>query len=230
MTGEEFSNGKEFSFDFESTDYDYHSRVDVLKNLVTGKKIIHLGCVDELETIKHRMKRGKWLHKELDDVTERCIGVDINEDGIRYIREELNYSDVCVADVTQEPPAILADETWDFFMIPEVLEHIDNPVDFLKRIKHHYQGLARQFVITVPNAFTPGNFSRAKRNVETINTDHRFWFTPYTLAKVVTLAGFKISNITMCRHGRVKRRSIFKNYWYRRHPLARCDIVMILDL
>lgn len=229
LSGEKFSNGREIHFEFDSSDFNYLSRVDVLTDLVKDKKIIHLGCVDEKETIRHRMKRGKWLHKEMDDVAARCLGVDINEDGVEFIRNEIGYADIIVADVTAEPEGDLLLDDWDYFMVPEVLEHVNNPVDFLEKIRKHYKGKVKQMVITVPNAFTPENMSRAKKGVEVINTDHRFWFTPFTLAKVVINAGFTINDIIMCRHGRVKKRSFIKNYWYRRHPLARGDIVLIVD-
>ena len=229
LSGEKFSNGRQFHFECDEEDYKYRSRVDILKQLVTNKQIIHLGCVDEIDTIKHRMDRGKWLHKELHEVAGRCIGVDINEPGINYIRDELGYPDVCVADVTTQPTGDLAELKWDYFMIPEVLEHVDNPVDFLSKIREHYQANVKQIIITVPNAFTSINYKRAKEGIEEINTDHRYWFTPYTLSKVVVKAGCKIENIIMCRHGRVKRRSLIKNYWYGKHPMLRSDIVMLVS-
>lgn len=229
LSGEKFSNGRKFSFSFDADDFDYVSRIDLLRDMVREKNIIHLGCVDEIETIRHRMARGKWLHKELHEVAQRCVGVDINAEGIRYIRDELGFEDMLVADVTAGPEGDLSQPGWDYFMVPEVLEHIDNPVDFLKKIRTHYQANVSQMVITVPNAFTPENLKRARQGVEVINTDHRFWFTPFTLAKVVMQAGYRVNTIRMCRHGKVKKRSLIKNAWYRRHPLARSDIIMVVD-
>lgn len=227
LSGERFSSGRAFDFTYEPEDFQYQSRIDVLKRLVTGKQLIHLGCVDEVATIRHRMARGKWLHKELDEVAERCLGVDINEAGVDFINNELGFRDVIVHDVTQPPTDDLAERTWDYFMVPEVLEHIDNPVYFLKKIRQHFETNVSRMIITVPNAFTPENMRNARNGREVINTDHRYWFTPFTLAKVVLGAGYHIENIIMCRHGRVKRRSFIKNRTFKKHPLTRSDIVMV---
>ncbi len=229
LSGEKFSNGRAFSFAYSADDFHYQSRNDILKKMVAGKRIIHLGCVDVTETIQHRIDRGKWLHKEMHEVARRCLGVDINAEGIGFIRDKLSYSDVMVADVTKPPAGDLAECDWDYFMIPEVLEHVNNPVDFLGKIRHNYQANVGQVVITVPNALTPDNYRYARKGMEVINTDHRYWFTPYTLAKVVHNAGFSINNIIMCRHGKVKKRSFLKNLKFSRHPLIRSDIIMVLD-
>ena len=230
ISGEAFSNGRAFDFVFEDEDSHYRSRTDVITELVRGKQIIHVGCVDhDVTSIEKKISKGKWLHKELHEAAERCLGVDINQEGVDYIKSTLGYSDVMVADVTGNLAAELANASWDYFLLPEVLEHINNPVDFLQRIHANFRGNVGQLVITVPNAFTPDNARYARKGKEVINTDHRYWFTPYTLSKVVVAAGFKVNRITMCRHGKVKKRSVFKNRWFSRHPLMRSDIVMLLD-
>lgn len=230
LSGQKFSNGRAFEFRFDAADTQYRSRTDVLTDLVRDKQIIHVGCVDhDVASIEKKIKKGKWLHKELDETAMRCLGVDINQDGVDYINNTLGYADVMVADVTGDPVAELANEHWDYFLLPEVLEHIDNPVTFLQRIHANFRDNVGQLIITVPNAFTPDNVRNARQGKEVINTDHRYWFTPYTLAKVVMAAGFRVANITMCRHGRVKKRSVIKNRWFSRHPLMRSDIVMLLD-
>jgi 2-polyprenyl-3-methyl-5-hydroxy-6-metoxy-1,4-benzoquinol methylase len=230
ITGEAFSNGRAFEFELEEEDSLYRSRTHVLTDLVRDKQIIHVGCVDhDVKSIEKKITKGKWLHKELDEAAARCLGVDINQEGVDYIKSTLGYSDVMVSDVTDDPAAELANENWDYFLLPEVLEHINNPVDFLQRLHANFSDNVGRLVITVPNAFTPDNARYARQGKEVINTDHRYWFTPYTLSKVVMAAGFSVNRITMCRHGKVKKRSVFKNRWFSRHPLMRSDIVMLLD-
>ncbi|MBT8440519.1 MAG: class I SAM-dependent methyltransferase [Gammaproteobacteria bacterium] len=230
ITGEAFSNGRAFEFELEEEDNLYRSRTQVLTDLVRDKQIIHVGCVDhDVKSIEKKITKGKWLHRELDEAAERCLGVDINQEGVDYIKNTLGYADVMVADVTADPAAELLNRNWDYFLLPEVLEHINNPVDFLESIHANFRDNVGQLVITVPNAFTPDNARYARKGKEVINTDHRYWFTPYTLSKVVVAAGFKVNRITMCRHGKVKKRSVFKNRWFSRHPLMRSDIVMLLD-
>lgn len=229
LSGERYSNGLEVSFEMQDSDGVYRSRSDVLVALCAGRSVIHLGCVDHNpETIRKKIKRGKWLHASLCEVASRCYGVDISEAGIAYLRDELGYTDAEALDILEQPSEVLDGEQWDYLLVPEVLEHVNDPHRFLTGLHARFGRNVGKLVITVPNAFARENYRHALRDVEIINSDHRYWFTPYTLAKLAVLAGFTVENITMCRHGRVKRRSVFKNRFFRRHPLLRSDIVAIL--
>lgn len=229
LMGEMFSDELQVSFNYEPNDWKHLPRTDVLRELCRGKRIIHVGCVDhDIPTITKRLKRGEWLHKILCDSAERCYGVDIAEEGIRYIKETLGYSDVAAVDIAHGDVGALLDERWDCLVVPEVLEHANDPVDFLRRIHARFRSHAEKVILTVPNALSWWNFKKAIKGVEYINSDHRYWFTPYTLSKIVTVAGFRIEQIVMCTHGPVKRRAFVKNYFYAKHPLMRNDIVTVV--
>ena len=230
LSGRSYSNGREIKFAFDRIDSHYFSRTEFLLNIAREKNIIHVGFVDpDIDSIQKKINKNKWLHSVLDQVATRCFGVDILEDEVDFVRHNLGFDDVGVADITAAIPQQARGTHWDYLMIPEVLEHIDNPVAFLSGIKKVWTGHAKKIVITVPNAFTPSNYRFARRKVEKINTDHRFWFTPYTLAKVVMQAGLRVDPIVMCHHGRVKKRAFFRNLWFKRNPLLRSDIVMLVD-
>ena len=230
LSGKSYSNGREIKFAFDRIDDHYFSRTEFLRDIACEKNIIHVGFVDhDIDSIQKKINKNKWLHSVLDQVATRCFGVDILEDEVDFVRHSLGFDDVGVADITAAIPQQAKGTDWDYVMIPEVLEHIDNPVAFLSGIKKVWTGHAKKIVITVPNAFTPSNYRFARRKVEKINTDHRFWFTPYTLAKVVMQAGLQVDSIVMCHHGRVKKRAFFRNLWFKRNPLLRSDIVMLVD-
>lgn len=231
LSGESYSNGRQIKYQLEPDDRSYRSRADVLVEICRGKRVIHVGCVDhDVASIKHKIQRGKWLHQILCGVADRCFGVDIQEAGIHYLRDELGYEDVAVVNVAEDLCEPLLEGEWDILLIPEVLEHIDDPVAFLKGVRAQFRGRVDSLVMTVPNAFSHDNWKSARHGVESINTDHRYWFTPYTLAKVAMAAGFEVQAFSLCRHGVVKRRSFFKNAFFRRHPLLRSDIVMRLGM
>ena len=80
---------------------------------------------------------------------------------------------------------------WHYAVFGEILEHVDDPVLFLRSAFSNYRESIDQVVITVPNAFAWRNFQNACQGVEQINTDHRYWFTPYTLCKVMIRAGIQ---------------------------------------
>ena len=230
LSGQSYSNGREIKFAFDRIDNHYFSRTTFLRDIAREKNIIHVGFVDhDIDSIQKKINKNKWLHSVLDQVATRCFGVDILEDEVDFVRNNLGFDDVGVADIAAAIPQQAKGTHWDYVMIPEVLEHIDNPVAFLNGIKKVWTGHAKKIVITVPNAFTPSNYRFARRKVEKINTDHRFWFTPYTLAKVVMQAGLRVDSIVMCHHGRVKKRAFFRNLWFKWNPLLRSDIVMLVD-
>jgi hypothetical protein len=230
LAGDAYSNGLDILFELDGADRVYRSRSDVLAGMCAGKDVIHVGCVDhDVSSIVKKQKRNKWLHGVLCASARRCYGVDIEEEGIRYLREELGYTDVAALDIIEQPNETLDTTQWDYLLVPEVLEHVNSPFDFLAGLHGRFSGNVGKLVVTVPNAFARENFRHAVKGVEIINSDHRFWFTPYTLGKLAVLAGYAIDNITMCRHGKVKRRSFIKNRYYSRHPLLRSDIVATLS-
>lgn len=100
-------------------------------------------------------------------------------------------------------------QRWDYAILGEILEHIDNPVSYLNAIQQLYSDCLIRIVITVPNAWTQATMRMANRSTEIINSDHRYWFTPYTLSKVMVQAGLHLEDL----------------YFANRVPLSGIDLV-----
>lgn len=231
LSGDRFSNGLKVEFDWDEDDARYRSRIDWLVELCADKRVIHAGCVDHsVEQITRKQARGKWLHNRLWTSAERCLGVDKSEAGIEHLRTCLGYQDVECLDLLEPPGPAITNASWHYLILGEVLEHIDNPVAFLSGIRAHYSECVEALMVTVPNAFARDNFRAAKQNVEAINTDHRYWFTPFTLCKVVMAAGFTVDSLRLCRNGVIKKRTALKNAWFKRHPLLRNNIILTARL
>jgi hypothetical protein len=113
---------------------------------------------------------------------------------------------------------------WDYIVAGEVLEHIDDPVMFLKAIREKYGACTERIIITVPNALSYTNFRFALRNIEMINSDHRFWFTPFTLLKVATQAGIVVEDFDLCVDNEPGFFSVKR--WLKDKPLFRNRIVL----
>ena len=84
---------------------------------------------------------------------------------------------------------------WDYLVAGEIVEHLDNPVEFLRLLNERYKQRVDKIIITVPNAFRINNLTFSMKGQECINTDHRYWFTPYTICKVVHRANFVIEQL-----------------------------------
>lgn len=143
-----------------------------------------------------------YLHKIITDLGKNVLGIDNNSRSVLYLTNRLNYNNVICADIVNEAFKVRSEmlnrlpyKKWDYLVAGEVLEHINNPVKFLETIRCEYGKYINKILITVPNAFSIQNFRYALNNCECINTDHRYWFTPYTLAKVMYSAGIKVESI-----------------------------------
>ncbi|MBS1774568.1 MAG: methyltransferase domain-containing protein [Bacteroidetes bacterium] len=204
------------------------SRFDKIVQCSRGKKIIHLGFADHLPLIEQKMQQGKWLHGRILDVAQKCIGVDINTEAVKYISHKFGISGLYTHNITQgDLLNAITSDTWDYIILGEILEHIDNPVSFLTHIKERYGKYFNKMIITVPNAFDFSNIRLIRRNIEFINTDHRYWFTPYTLAKVAIQAGYKPDEFFYCQSHMPK--GWLPKFLMRRYPMCREGLLMILS-
>ncbi|MDF1573643.1 MAG: hypothetical protein P1P86_00425 [Bacteroidales bacterium] len=203
------------------------SRIDYLTGMAEGKKIIHLGCVDHLPLVDQKMASNTWLHKLLDEKADRCLGIDINAEGINYMKK-IGFEDCLAHDmIADKASPVILDQKWDFLILGELMEHIDNPVQFLSQISLKYGHVIDKVLITVPNGFRWVNIKKVFRNKEVINSDHRFWYTPYTLAKVCTQAGLKVEEFSFLLDYKMVWYSFITKTIYRLRPALLDNLSMI---
>ncbi len=175
-------------------------RTKMLGDLVQGQSVIHVGFADHAELVAKKIERNDWLHAHICRRASRCIGVDVNAPAVENIRRAHGFADVFAHDLTSdERLAAITDTQWDWLLLPEVLEHIDNPVAFLTKLRELYGSHLRRVLITVPNALELTNLRHLFKRQEYINTDHRYWFTPFTLAKVCIRAGWHVDEFFYCQ-------------------------------
>jgi len=223
LKGIKFSNG--FKFELKSQS-DYFNRDNYLLYLSKGKTVMHLGFVDHFPLIDEKINRGQWLHKKLMDNCNVCFGIDVNKKGVDYIQNKYEYPHLYTLDIiNDELPDEIDKEKIDYLLIPDVIEHIGNPVAFLKAIKQKFTNIDKA-VLTTPNAFRLNNFMLALKNVECINTDHRFWFTPFTLSKIATDAGFEIEKITFCEHETLSKRQVLRKLFLSKYFTFRDTLII----
>lgn len=227
LNGSSFSSTCQLNFEFDPDDFQLFSRIDWLTKIIKDKNIIHVGCVDhDIGTIKKKIDKAQWLHAELDKSSSRCLGIDINQQGVDYLKNELGYPDTEAINILTEKSPSIINSHWDYLILGEVVEHIDNPVEFLSIIRTHYKSNIDKILVTVPNAFAMKNFKHAKKGQERINSDHRFWFTPFTICKLLTISGYKIERLRTCGGNKEKLRSFLKNRELRRNPLLRNGLII----
>jgi hypothetical protein len=163
-----------------------------------SKKNIHVGCADHLPLIETKIKNKKWLHGLLLETTAQCIGVDNNKEAVNFINNNLGIKDVYFSDIKTDKLDILENYHWDYMVLGEIIEHVDNPVAFLTEIREKFKGKVDKILITAPNVFNLLTVKDIRNNIENINTDHRYWFSPYTLTKISINSGFNIYELFFC--------------------------------
>lgn len=151
----------------------------------TGRRVLHLGCVDERQT-EERAGTGELLHEELAKVASDLTGVDVSPDLAmleqlvpgRYVRgsvEALDELDLPDCDVV---------------FMPELIEHLGNPALALESLRRYLSRTGATAFITTPNAYSWAHITRfAFARSEWIHPDHRMLFSPTTLLTAIDSAG-----------------------------------------
>ena len=204
--------------------------MDFIEAIIKDKRVIHVGCTDHIPLIGNKIKENIWFHKRLNESAMTCLGIDINSDAIDYCKKELGYHNIYYHDIgsSSKPLQEIENSRWDYMIIGEVLEHVDNPVLFFKNILKNYSCIEK-IIITVPNAFRIENFGYVFKHRELINSDHRYWFTPYTLAKVATESGMHIEGFWFVSGLKPPRLNIIKKALLKMYPAFRETIVMVVS-
>src|SRR5215831_5196652 len=135
LSDKEFDEGLKVQFDF---DKERKTRLQKITELSINKRVIHVGCVDHMPIIEEKIKNNTWLHKLVTDVASECIGVDINKEGIEYMRK-IGYTNAFFADLMKPTLLQITENHWDYMILGEILEHVDNPCEFLKTLNTLYK-------------------------------------------------------------------------------------------
>lgn len=181
---------KSLIVDIGKTKHCIISRESAITEIIKNKDVIHIGCSDHIQHIDEKIKNNMWLHKLISDNARSCIGIDIDKESIEFIKNKIGYTNVFHWDILGDVFDNITAKNWDYVVLGEIIEHLDNPVNFLKVFKMKYGKNIDKFIITVPNIYNKRQFGNMMNYMEVINSDHRFWFTPYTISKILVSAGY----------------------------------------
>jgi SAM-dependent methyltransferase len=198
-------------------------RLDELRRLTRGRRVIDLGFVDEGQMDAKR-SHGSWLHEALASQARELVGIDADADGVEHARS--HGFEAYAADVeSREEVADLALEPADVVVAGELVEHLDRPGDFLEAVKP-LVGKGGVLVLTTPNAHSLTNVLGALAGRELVNPDHVAWLSWRTLATLLSRHGWTIESLAYYRFPRVEGgalppRLVFNGYQAIARPLFR---------
>ena len=163
-------------------------RIAYLCELVAGRSVLDIGIV---EHTRDASSSDRWLHRHLKRSAKRCLGVDVLEPEVMFLKDQ-GY-DVVVADITLAPLA----EKFDVIIGGEVLEHLDGPGMFMKHCAAMLEPGGR-LAITVPNPWYVNAIlkSCARRETFVDSADHVAWYDASTLFELGQRHGLVLQRFT----------------------------------
>ena len=169
-------------------------RQDLIIDKCKDKCVLHLGCVDS-GLLYERFERGELMHQKLSGVAKEIWGIDIDADGISYLRSK-GFDNLIIGDISNLAPLeTLRQRSFDVVVASEVIEHLQNPGQFLHSIKSLMKPEKTELIITVPNAFRIDNLIWMFRGVEYVHPDHNYWFSYHTATNLLKKNNFEISQV-----------------------------------
>jgi SAM-dependent methyltransferase len=111
------------------------------------------------------------------------VGAELSESGVAISKRKIPSATFVVADIFQPPPALNEFAGWASHAVcSEVLEHVDDPVAFLRRART-YLGDRARLIVTVPG----GPMSAFDRHI-----GHRQHFDRAKLRSILEEAGYAV--------------------------------------
>src|SRR5262249_16767206 len=129
-------------------------RNQYLTELVSGRRVIHVGCATQGET-REQHERGKLLFSLIEQSASAQLGVDPDSAGMGLLGEIVSPRwplQICTLD--RVAPAILDEFQPEMILFPEVLEHVPDAGSLLIEGREIAQRYGAQLVATVPNALS----------------------------------------------------------------------------
>lgn len=161
-------------------------RVEFIKKMCEGKKVLHLGCTDYPFT-EQNIKNKMLLHFELQKHASELYGFDFDQKGIDIL-SNAGVKNLFRADL-EKLEEVELDETFDVIIAGEMIEHLSNPGLFLRGIKR-FMNEKTNLVITTINAYSGMRFliyglrGRGGER-EPVHPDHVAYYSYKTLSLVV---------------------------------------------
>ena len=155
----------------------------------SGKKVLHLGCTDS-PVHEKQYQNGRLLQQKLLGPCGSVTGIDIEPGSLEWLQATLGKGDYRLGDI--EDTAFMSPlkaEGFEVILLPDVLEHLNNPMAALSNIRLICNESSR-LIVSVPTAYSIKSFMRVVVGHELIHPDHVAFYSPYVLTNLLDRAGF----------------------------------------
>jgi SAM-dependent methyltransferase len=187
-------------------------RVDFIKKLCAGKRVLHLGCANYPYT-QDSIDNEMLLHFDLERTAGELYGFDFDQKGLDILAAA-GTKKLYRADLEKLEDVALS-ETFDVIVAGEMIEHLNNPGLFLTGIQRFMTPDSRLLLTTI-NAYCGMRFLwyglRGKRGIqEPVHPDHVAYYSYSTLSVLLQRHALTIDSFLFYDIGREHRPH---NKWY----------------
>jgi 2-polyprenyl-3-methyl-5-hydroxy-6-metoxy-1,4-benzoquinol methylase len=171
-------------------------RIEFIARACAGCRVLDLGAMDETAWAAKR-GRGTWLHEEIARSALRVDGVDnsalIPTEGLRTgPNAAIRRGDI--TDVQRLVGAL--EDSPDVVVAGELIEHLENPLQFLRQFMEIDCLSGKTLILSTPNATALHNILIGLARRESMHHDHLCVLSYKTLTTLCTRAGFPELEIT----------------------------------
>lgn len=180
---QEGANVNDFSDEIVWSDHSIKFYVDHARD----RDVLDIGCVMHNP---ENYKSKYWVHKALKAVAGSLIGIDLYDDGVKYL-QKLGYNIV-----TADAQNFDLGRQFDVIVAGDIMEHLENLSGFLESCKKHLRPNG-VILVSTPNPwywryFIKAGFLREFRS----NPEHTLWFCPRTLRQLINRHGLDIESLS----------------------------------
>lgn len=195
-----------------------NERVEAVASLVRGPRVLNVGCAGHARPVTAE-QRVRWLHGRLAADGHDVLGIDTDETGLAWMRDE--GFDAVALDAQRLD---LLPGDFDTIVAGELIEHLENPGLFLAACREKLAAGGR-LVLTTPNAFGPLYLlTYVRSGGRAANPQHTCWFDAQTLGQLLERVGFTPEQVVFVDDLRTDAASsrgyrTFASAWRRARPV-----------
>jgi hypothetical protein len=172
-------------------------REEYLTAASKGRSVLHFGFLDAPFS-EERLQSGELLHLKLKEVASHLYGIDSDRASLDRYRQLTGDGNNAVMDIQMGLGEEIEGQAFDLILLPEILEHLGSPLLALGHLRRLCEkNRETTLCVTVPNAYYAGVFLRALEGDEIVHPGHYYYFSPATLRKILTDAGFAIVDLAL---------------------------------
>jgi 2-polyprenyl-3-methyl-5-hydroxy-6-metoxy-1,4-benzoquinol methylase len=200
---------------------EYINRDTFLVAACQGKRVLHLGCVGFTDCpVDDKVRLAKEsLHQKISAVSD-CLGVDLDAETVRQMRERSIFSNIIVGNV-EELGALPGLGLFDVVVAGDIIEHLSNPGKMLDGIAPLLTP-SGVLLVSTPNAMGLLGFTRYLFGRFREGQQHVLCFNPITLQQILSRHGYKVVEAMTCHQGTAAKHHGWKfklgSWFFRRFP------------